>query len=153
MKRIDARLWKSVAPIISVFGTLLMVTGLAQLLPILCSLMYGDEGDFWPLCYSMLLSTSVGAPMWWFSRSPHNLGAREAFFVATFGWVLISAVSTLPFVLHGSIPSFTDAFFEMTSGYTTTGATILTDIEALPHGLLMWRSETHLIGGITPALR
>ena len=51
-------------------------------------------------------------------------------------------------MIHGSIPSFTDAFFEMMSGYTTTGATILTDIEALPHGLLFWRSETHLLGGM-----
>jgi len=68
--------------------------------------------------------------------------------IAVFGWILVSAVSDIPFILHGSIPSFTDAFFEMMSGYTTTGANILTDIEALPHGLLFWRSETHLLGGM-----
>ena len=51
-------------------------------------------------------------------------------------------------MIHGSIPSFTDAFFEMMSGYTTTGATILTDIESVPHGLLFWRSETHFLGGM-----
>jgi trk system potassium uptake protein TrkH len=68
--------------------------------------------------------------------------------VATIGWIIISALSALPFMIHGSIPSFTDGFFEMMSGYTTTGATILTDIEALPHGLLFWRSQTHLLGGM-----
>ncbi|MCP4690013.1 MAG: TrkH family potassium uptake protein, partial [Desulfobacterales bacterium] len=68
--------------------------------------------------------------------------------IAAFGWIFISAVSALPFMIHGSIPSFTDAFFEMMSGYTTSGATILTDIEVVPHGLLFWRSETHLLGGM-----
>ena len=62
--------------------------------------------------------------------------------------MLVSAVSALPFMIHGAIPSFTDAFFEMMSGYTTTGATILTNIEVVPHGLLFWRSETHLLGGM-----
>ena len=76
------------------------------------------------------------------------VSAVYAFLIAVFGWVAISAASTMPFLIHGSISSFTDAFFEMMSGYTTTGATILTDIEALPRGLLLWRSETHLLGGM-----
>ncbi len=54
----------------------------------------------------------------------------------------------MPYMLHGTIPGFTDAFFEMMSGYTTSGATILTDIEVVPHGLLFWRSQTHLLGGM-----
>jgi hypothetical protein len=76
------------------------------------------------------------------------LNIKDGFFIAVFGWILISAVSGLPFMIHGSIPSFTDAFFEMMSGYTTSGATILTDIEIVPHGLLFWRSQTHLLGGM-----
>ena len=90
----------------------------------------------------------MGYPLWKFCERDRELGARDAFFIATAGWVIISAISALPFVMSGAIPSFTDAFFEMMSGYTTTGATILVDIEALPHGLKLWRSQTHFIGGM-----
>lgn len=130
-----------------VSGTLLLVTGGAMVLPVLCSLWYG-EGDLFALSVSMLALIAVGLPLRLFFRADKNMGTRESFLIAVFGWVAISAVSTLPFLIHGSIGSFTDAFFEMMSGYTTTGATILTDIEALPHGLLLWRSETHLLGGM-----
>lgn len=130
-----------------VVGTLLLMTSAAMALPIFTSIWYG-ELDFLPLVLSAGISAAVGAPLWWRFRHERELASKDAFFIATFGWVLVAAVSALPFVLHGSIPSFTDAFFEMMSGYTTTGATILNDIEALPHGLLMWRSETHFLGGM-----
>jgi trk system potassium uptake protein TrkH len=130
-----------------VVGTLLLVTGGALVLPVICSLWY-REGDFFALSVSMLVLIAVGLPLRLMFRADKNLGTREAFLLAVFGWVAVSALSTLPFLIHGSIGSFTDAFFEMMSGYTTTGATILTDIEALPHGLLLWRSETHLLGGM-----
>ncbi len=133
--------------IVFVTGTLLLVTGASLALPVACSLWYRGN-DLVALAVSMLLLTGVGLPLRLRSRADKNLGTREAFLIAFFGWVGISAVSTLPFLIHGSIPSFTDAFFEMMSGYTTTGATILTDIEALPRGLLLWRSETHLLGGM-----
>jgi trk system potassium uptake protein TrkH len=89
----------------------------------------------------------LGLPLWWTFRKHHDLGIKDGIFIAAFGWVLVSALSALPFMIHGSIPAFTDAFFEMMSGYTTSGATILTDIEVVPHGLLFWRSQTHLLGG------
>ena len=108
-----------------------------------CSLCYGNEGDLVPLVISASVALLIGLPLRFICRTVDNLQLREAFLITTFGWVVISALSALPFVLHGCIPSFTDAFLEMMSGYTTTGATILNDIEALPHGLLMWRSETH----------
>jgi len=116
-------------------------------LPVLCSLYYGED-DLLPLFISALFIIAAGLPLKRTFRNQNDLGIREGLFIATFGWILISAVSTLPFLIHGAIPSFTDAFFEMMSGYTTTGATILTDIEALPHGLLFWRSQTHLLGGM-----
>lgn len=130
-----------------VSGTLLLVTGAALALPVACSLWYGED-DLFALVASMLLTIAVGLPLRLLFRADKNLGTREAFLIAVFGWAAISAVSTMPFLIHGSIDSFTDAFFEMMSGYTTTGATILTDIEVLPHGLLLWRSETHLLGGM-----
>ena len=130
-----------------VIGTLLLVTSVAMLLPIVTSLIY-QEDDLSALLVSAAVAFGVGLPFWWFSLWDHELTFRDAVIIAVFGWVVISAVSALPFMIHGSIPAFTDAFFEMMSGYTTTGATILNDIESIPHGLLFWRSETHLLGGM-----
>ena len=130
-----------------VIGTLLLVTSVAMLLPIVTSLIY-QEDDLSALLVSAAVAFGVGLPLWWFSLWDHELTFRDAVIIAVFGWVVISAVSALPFMIHGSIPAFTDAFFEMMSGYTTTGATILNDIESIPHGLLFWRSETHLLGGM-----
>ena len=77
-----------------------------------------------------------------------ELGIREAVAVVGFSWVIASAVGALPYRLSGVTASYADAFFETMSGFTTTGATILTDVEALPRGLLLWRSLTHWIGGM-----
>ena len=130
-----------------VIGTLLLVTSVAMLPPVVTSLIY-QEDDLSALLVSAAVAFGVGLPLWWFSLLDHELTFRDAVIIAVFGWVVISAVSALPFMIHGSIPAFTDAFFEMMSGYTTTGATILNDIESIPHGLLFWRSETHLLGGM-----
>jgi len=130
-----------------VIGILLIVTGISMILPMACSLYY-NEADLLPLLYSSIIILAFGWSAWWFNRRSYDLNVKDGIFVAVFGWILVSALSGLPFMLHGCIPSFTDAFFEMMSGYTTTGATILTDIEAVPHGLLFWRSETHLLGGM-----
>ena len=116
-------------------------------LPVICSLYY-NEGDLFAILISGIIILSLGLPCRWFFRKNHELSIKDGIFIAVFGWILVSALSGLPFMIHGSIPSFTDAFFEMMSGYTTSGATILTDIEVVPHGLLFWRSETHLLGGM-----
>ena len=130
-----------------VLGLLLIVTGSSMFLPAACSIYY-NEPDLLPIVYSALITVGLGLPSWWFFRGEEELNIKDGIFIAVFGWFLVSALSALPFIIHGAIPSFTDAFFEMMSGYTTTGATILTDIESLPHGLLFWRSETHLLGGM-----
>ncbi len=133
--------------ILHVFGTLFLVTGISMILPIVCALIYG-EGDLPALSVSAAITLALGAPLWWRLRKHDSLGIKDGIFIAVFGWVAVSALSALPYMIHGAIPSFTDAFFEMMSGYTTSGATILTDIEAVPHGLLFWRSQTHLLGGM-----
>ncbi len=135
------------ASITYVLGTLLLVTGSSMAFPLIFSLYY-NEGDFAAIALSAVITLAAGLPLWWLFRKNHELNIKDGFFIAVFGWILISAVSGLPFMIHGSIPSFTDAFFEMMSGYTTSGATILTDIEAVPRGLLFWRSQTHLLGGM-----
>lgn len=133
--------------IANVLGKLLIVTGCSMLFPVICSLFY-KEDDLYSMVITGILTIGFGYPLWWFFRRNRELNIKDGFFIAFFGWILISAVSALPFMIHGSIPSFTDAFFEMMSGYTTTGATILTDIEVIPHGLLFWRSQSHLLGGM-----
>jgi len=133
--------------ITNVLGKLLIVTGCSMVLPLICSIYY-KENDLVPILISAVIIILIGLPLWWIFRKSHDLDMKDGFFLAVFGWILVSAVSGLPFMMHGSIPSFTDAFFEMMSGYTTSGATILTDIEVVPHGLLFWRSETHLLGGM-----
>jgi len=130
-----------------VLGTLLIVTGSSMALPLICSLYYND-GDLFSILISGIITIALGLPCWWFFRKNHDLNMKDGFFIAVFGWMLVSALSGLPFMIYGAIPSFTDAFFEMMSGYTTSGATILTDIEVVPHGLLFWRSVTHLLGGM-----
>ena len=130
-----------------VMGVLLIVTGASMSIPAICSLIY-QENDFLPLIHSAAITMAVGLPLFLTFRKDNELHIKDGFFIAVFGWVVVSAFSAIPFLLHGSIPSFTDAFFEMISGYTTTGATVLNDIEAVPHGLLFWRSQTHLLGGM-----
>jgi trk system potassium uptake protein TrkH len=133
--------------IANVLGKLLIVTGSSLIFPVVCSLYY-KENDLYSLIITALITVGIGIPMYRTFRHHNELNIKDGFFIAVFGWVLISAVSAIPFVIHGAIPSFTDAFFEMMSGYTTSGATILTDIEVVPHGLLFWRSQTHLLGGM-----
>lgn len=79
---------------------------------------------------------------------PKPIGKREGFFMVTVSWIILSAFGMLPFYFSGSIPSITDAFFETISGLTATGATILTDVESMPKGLLFWRSLTQWMGGL-----
>lgn len=77
-----------------------------------------------------------------------NIYTRDGFAIVAIGWLLTSFFGALPFVISGAIPSIVDSFFESSSGFTTTGATIITNIEALPHGILFWRSFTHWVGGM-----
>lgn len=133
--------------IANVFGVLLVVTGSSMIFPLLCSVYYGEEAVR-SFIISALITIVAGFAIKRTFRKNYDFNMKDGLFLATFGWVMISGVSALPFVISGTIPSFTDAFFEMMSGYTTTGATILTDIEIMPKGLLFWRSQTHLLGGM-----
>jgi len=133
--------------ILNILGMCLIFTAVMLLFPTICAFIY-DEGDAFALMIASGIALCVGLPAWWIFREYRVLKVKDGFIIVTLGWILITTVSALPFVIHGAIPSFTDAFFETMSGYTTTGATILNDIEALPRGLLFWRSMTHFIGGM-----
>jgi trk system potassium uptake protein TrkH len=133
--------------VIHLLGLLLCSLAVAMLLPLPFSFYYGG-GDHYALLLSAGITTVVGFGAYKSTQLERTLRAREGFAIVTFGWLCFSAFGSLPYLLSGTIPSLTDAFFETISGFTTTGATILTDIEALPHGILFWRSLTHWLGGM-----
>ena len=133
--------------ITNVLFALLIFLGASLLLPSLVALLYG-ENDLLPLLLTSLGASATGIIGFLTTRSQVEFRHKEGFVIVTFGWILFAIVGALPFYFSGYIPAYTDAFFETMSGFTTTGATILTDIEALPHGLLFWRSLTHWLGGM-----
>ncbi|AEN74048.1 potassium uptake protein, TrkH family [Rhodothermus marinus SG0.5JP17-172] len=133
-------------------GALLGFLAVALLLPAGIALSYG-EPHWWPFVLSALLAGAVGGGLWVLGgRRPHEPGIREGFAIVALAWLVLSLFGALPFVL-GDVLSYTDAFFETMSGFTTTGATILggertPEIEALPRAYLFWRSLAHWLGGM-----
>ena len=134
--------------IFRVLGVLLFIESAMFLLCAAVSLCYGEQ-DYQYFLYTILLNTLVGGVLLICSRGAENrLTRRDGYCIVTFTWFLFTLFGMLPFYFSGGIPSVTDAFFETMSGFTTTGATILDDIESLSHGLLFWRSLTQWIGGL-----
>ncbi len=135
--------------IFSILGMVLILLGGFLLLPCAIALFYG-EGDFTALIITAVISGIVGGLLMLLRPKEDRqlMHAREGFVMVALSWIMISLVGALPFYLNGSIPSYLDAVFETVSGFTTTGASILTNVEAMPHGLLLWRSFTHWIGGM-----
>lgn len=133
--------------VVHILSFLLIFLALAMLLPIGFSLYYGD-GDYVALLISSGITLLTGLIGYAVTKFDRDLRPKEGFAIVTFGWVFFSLFGSLPFIISGAIPSFTNAFFETMSGFTTTGATILPDIEHLQHGVLFWRSFTHWIGGM-----
>ena len=110
--------------------------------------LYYKEGDLLSFIVTIIITTAAGILAWKLTPGKQEIGIRDGFAIVTFGWVTVAFLGALPAFFSGAIPSFTDAFFESMSGFTTTGASILTDIESLPHGVLFWRSMTHWLGGM-----
>ena len=134
--------------IFRVLGVLLFIESAMFLLCAAVSLCYGEQ-DYQYFLYTILLNTLVGGVLLICSRGAENrLTRRDGYCIVTFTWFLFTLFGMLPFYFSRGIPSVTDAFFETMSGFTTTGATILDDIESLSHGLLFWRSLTQWIGGL-----
>ena len=140
----------NIVEVIKVLGLLLIIEGLAMWLSLPFSWYYGSD-DFNAILNSGLITLGIGAFSFLLTFRKTNrahVGKREGFMIVSLAWVIFSIFGTLPFLLSGSIDNFTDAYFETMPGFTTTGASILNDIEAVPHGVLFWRSMTHWIGGM-----
>lgn len=129
-------------------GRIVLFEALMLLLPAVVSLIYG-ESCFYAFLIAIGISLAAGGALWLFSKPRDSvIYAKEGFITVALVWVVLSAIGALPFTLCGEIPSYIDAFFETVSGFTTTGASILPDVEDLSHGLLFWRSFTHWVGGM-----
>lgn len=134
--------------IFKLLGSLLLLEGLFMSITIPVSLYHG-ENMVPELLFSSLITFISGVLLWLLNRKANiNFSKREGYIIVTLGWVLFSFFGCIPFLLTHSIPSFTDAFFETISGFTTTGASVLNDIESLPHAILLWRSMTQWLGGM-----
>lgn len=129
-------------------GVLLLFNGGFMLLATLVSIIYKDEATL-GIGIAGLVTIATGFLMRYITKDfTKQIKKKEGYLIVTFGWLFMSISGCLPYVFTDTIPTFTNAFFETMSGYTTTGASILNDIEAMPKGILFWRSMTHWIGGM-----
>lgn len=134
--------------VFSMIGRLLLLEAGLLLLPAACSAIYGEE-SLWALLITAGVALVLGGLLVLVCRRKSQaIYAKEGFVIAALSWIVLSAVGALPFVLSGAIPHYVDAFFETVSGFTTTGASIITDLTKLSHGILFWRSFTHWVGGM-----
>lgn len=134
--------------IVHTVGRMVLLEAGILVLPLLVSALY-RETCIWAFLLTILLAAVVGLPITLFCKPKNSLiYAKEGFVIVAMTWLAFSAIGALPFVFSGEIPAFADAFFETVSGLTTTGASILRDVERMSHGLLFWRSFTHWIGGM-----
>jgi trk/ktr system potassium uptake protein len=130
-------------------GLLVFFVGLTMALALVVSVLY-NEPTAWEFAASMGITCGAGLILFFVTKGEEvsTLSQRDGVAIVTFGWFIAGAIGALPFLVSGSIDNFTDAYFESVSGFTTTGASILSDIEKLPKGILMWRSIIQWLGGM-----
>jgi trk system potassium uptake protein len=135
--------------IFKVISRISFIVTVALLLSAGIALIYSEDAR--PFLYTSLITVITGSILYFLFKEQSNNGSihrKDAFFSVTLAWFYISLTGSLPYIISGDIPLFVNAFFESVSGFTTTGSSILTDIEVLPKSILFWRSLTHWIGGI-----
>ena len=137
-------------PIIKILMAVMALVGAAMLIPAIVALIYKETSVFLSFIVCSVPMIIIGLVVIKILPPGDNntLKMRDGFFIVAMAWTGMSALGALPFVISGAIPNFIDAFFETASGFSTTGSTIVNDIEALPYGILFWRSFTHWLGGM-----
>lgn len=130
-------------------GQIVKLEAALLLLPLIVSICYRETNGIFAFLITIVLSLAIGFAITLIIKPKNKLiFAKEGFVIVALAWIVMSAIGALPFVLSGDIPSYIDAFFETVSGFTTTGASVLTNVEGISRGLLFWRSFTHWIGGM-----
>ncbi|MDN5324160.1 MAG: trk/ktr system potassium uptake protein [Clostridia bacterium] len=133
--------------VFSTLGVILMIIGISMLFPLIWSLYYG-EYDLPAFLISAIVTFLVGLFLFKGLKTEGSIRYKEGFAIVSLAWVFATIFGSLPYLLSKTFNSISDAIFETMSGFTTTGASVLTDIEILPHGILFWRSLTHWLGGM-----
>ncbi len=133
--------------ILNLLGRFLLAEAILMTLPLLVSVWYG-EAQGWSFLWTILILFAAGVLLNIKKPKKSEIFAKDGLVIVGLAWLTLSLFGALPFYISGSIPSYIDAFFETVSGFTTTGATIITDIEVLPKGILFWRAFTQWIGGM-----
>lgn len=134
--------------IIYILGGVLKIEAACMVLPLIFALCYAESNAIYTFLLCIALCLVTGILMSLFKPSNKTMYAREGFVSVALSWIIMSIFGSFPFFISGYIPNFINAIFETVSGFTTTGASILTDVEVLPKSLLLWRSFTHWIGGM-----
>ena len=134
--------------ILKILGTILLIETASFLLCLPVSIIYNDPAS--PFIWSAVITAVLAVSILFISRKSDTtkVSPHDGYLAVTFSWLIFLALGTLPYVISGTIPSFIDAFFESSSGFTTTGSSILREVESLPHSIIFWRSMTHWIGGL-----
>lgn len=131
-----------------IMGLLLVFNGGFMSISAVVSALYSEDAAI-DLLFASLVAIVVGAASMYLTRGHiKELGKKEGYLIVTLGWLIMAFAGTMPYMFTGAITNYTDAFFETMSGFTTTGASIMNDIEIMPKGVLFWRSTTHWIGGM-----
>lgn len=133
--------------ILKSLGMVLLIEAACMVPSLVVSLIY-RQNDTQAFLISILILLAVGLFLQRIKPTTTDIYARDGFAIVSLAWIFLSLFGTMPFIISGSIPSFVDALFETTSGFSTTGASILTEVENLPRGILFWRSFTHWVGGM-----
>jgi len=134
--------------ILKILGTILLIETVSFLLCLPVTIIYHEPLN--PFIWSAVITFVIAGITMYITRKSRTerIGARDGYLAVTVSWVVFLVLGSLPYIISGVIPSFVDAFFESSSGFTTTGSSILREVETLPRSILFWRSLTHWIGGL-----
>ena len=134
--------------IFNIIGKVLVIVAVFMLPALFISLGLRESAAAVAFLISIVLCAAIGLPLAMLKPKRSDIFARDGFITVGFAWIFVSLLGALPFLLSGVIPNYIDCVFETVSGFTTTGATILGNVEILPRGILYWRSFTHWLGGM-----
>ncbi|MBQ3218980.1 MAG: TrkH family potassium uptake protein [Clostridia bacterium] len=133
--------------VLSILGRAMLIEAVLLLFPMLVGVIYA-ENTYMSFLVPIVGLIAIGLPFSLLKIKDKSIYAKEGFVIVALSWIILSLVGAVPFVISGAIPNYVDALFETVSGFTTTGASVVSDVESLPNSLLFWRSFTHFVGGM-----
>jgi len=133
--------------IVYILGWIMNFEAFFLVIPLIAAIIYGEH-TIVSILVTIVICIAIGLPITMKKPKESSLHSRDGYVIVSLSWIILSAFGALPFVFSGAVPNYIDALFETVSGFTTTGATILSDVEAVPKSLLLWRSFTHWVGGM-----